>query len=310
MKNKIIVIVGATGTGKTALSLELAKRYNGEIVCADSRQMYKHFNIGTAKIIGDVTEIDNEKVVKYKGINHYLVDFLDPLTEYNVSDFKADSERIIEKIVNKNKLPIIVGGTGLYIQSLVYNLDIPKVEPNFEWRDKMEKEIKEQGLDSFVKELKEKCPNLYEQTDIKNKRRVVRSLEICNAIGDTSKEKNEPKYEVVQLGTEQEREVMYERINNRVDEMFEKGLEKEVKMLEEKYGRNIQPMNGIGYRQFNGYWDKKISLEEVKELIKRDTRRYAKRQVTWFKRDERILWAGMNLDACCDIVESFRTGSL
>lgn len=279
---KIIVIVGPTASGKTALSLELAKQFVGEIVNADSRQVYRGMNIGTAKI-----ELDQEFLAG--GIRHHLIDAADPGEEFSLSHFKRLAFETIDGILSRGKLPIIVGGTGLYVQAIVENLDIPAVAPDTRLRAELEKK----DLLELVGMLKQRDPEAYGKVDLKNPRRVVRALEI--ALSENTDQikkfsKLDPRYDALQIGINISREELVARINRRVDEQINAGLVDEVRGLAQSYSWDLPAMSGIGYKQIGYFLNGQISLPEAVELIKRDTRRYAKRQMTWFKRDGSIHW--------------------
>jgi tRNA dimethylallyltransferase len=261
---KIIVIVGPTASGKTALSLDLAREYNGEIVNADSRQVYRGMNIGTAKAPKDA---GSDKYL-VQGVSHYLIDVVNPDEEFSLAHYKRLAEEAIDDILARGKLPIVVGGTGLYIWAMVDNLDIPAVAPNLELRAELKK------------------------IDIKNTRRVLRALEVALSGGPFigSQKKNAPKYEALQIGLSIGREELVNRINARVDEQIKEGLVDEVSALAKKYAWTLPAMSGIGYRQIGYYLRGEMPLDEAIEEIKKATRRYAKRQMTWFRRDKRIKW--------------------
>ena len=284
--DKVIVILGPTASGKTNLAIKLAKQFNGEIISADSRQVYKHMKIGTDVPEGEF--VDGKYVVE--GIVHHLMNFLEPNEEFSLSDFKKQAIKISKDIIVKGKIPFIVGGTGLYISSIVDNLDIPDTKPNI----KLRKELELKSLSELTELLFEIDPKSYKVVDIKNLRRVLRALEVSISSGKSfvdQRTKSEPEFDCLQIGIMRDREETYERINNRIDEMIKMGLVDEVKSLLDKgYGWNLNSMSGLGYRQFKDYLDGKSSLEESVENLKRDTRHYAKRQISWFKRDDRIHW--------------------
>ena len=289
-KEKLIVISGPTASGKTELAIKLCEAFNGEIISADSRQIYKEMNIATAKVIGEKEMIDGEPVVIYKNIPHYLIDIIHPDEEYHLAKFQKDVYRIADKIIARGKTPFLVGGTGLYIQSIVDNFDLPVGEPNLELRAQLEKKLEDSGLIFLSKELETEFPNLANSVNLENPRHVLRAVEIGKQFGDITKEKKAPLYEILQLAITIDREELYNRINTRVDKMLELGVLEETKQLMEKYDTKLSSMTGIGYRQLIMYIKGETSLEEAIELFKRDTRRYAKRQLTWFRRDERIIW--------------------
>lgn len=289
-KPKILVIVGPTACGKTALALRLAKKFNGEILSADSRQVYKKMRIGTDRPKGEWKEYEGKKRYLVEGVPHYFMDIVEPDQEFTLADFKKQAREIIEDITERGKLPIVVGGTGLYVSGLVDNWDIPNAPNNKEIRKKLE----EMSLAEMVELLKEKDPESAKVIDLKNPRRVIRALEVFLSTGHSFSEqrtKSKPLYEVLQIGIKRDREEIYNRINKRVDLLIGQGLVDEVKSLaKDGYDWNLPSMSGLGYRQFKEYLEGKEKLEEAVEKLKKDTRHYAKRQLTWFKRDERIKW--------------------
>lgn len=283
IRPKVVVIVGPTASGKTALSLFLAKKFNGEIVSADSRQIYREMDIGTAKAAPDERNV----------VKHRLIDIRDPDQDYSMGQFKKDAVRAIGQILKEGKLPIVVGGTGLYVSALVDNLEIPPVRENKKLRARIEKEIKERGLDYAFKRLIDLDPEAIYIVDPKNPRRVIRALEVALTSGKpftAQRKKSEPLYDFLQMGIQQKPEALKQRIAKRVRMMLGDGLVDEVKKLVKKYGSKAKPFDAIGYREIIEYLDGKISLEEAIAKISQDTWRYAKRQMAWFKRDERIKW--------------------
>ncbi|PIT88390.1 MAG: tRNA (adenosine(37)-N6)-dimethylallyltransferase MiaA [Candidatus Magasanikbacteria bacterium CG10_big_fil_rev_8_21_14_0_10_36_32] len=282
---KIIIILGPTASGKTALSLKLAKKFNGEIINADSRQVYKEMNIGTAKEPCDA----KRKGYLVRGITHHLMDIVKPDEEFTLAHFKKIAMEKINDILKRKKLPIIVGGTGLYIWAIVDNLDIPTVAPDAKLRKKLEKK----SLLDLVKMLKKVDPLSAEKIDLKNPRRVIRALEVfLQSKGSfIAQQKKFPLlFNALQIGIRIPREILYRRINVRVDEQIKDGLIKEVKKLAKKYSWSLPSMSGLGYKQTGYYLRGEKTLTEAVELIKRDTRRYAKKQMAWFKRDKKIKW--------------------
>jgi tRNA dimethylallyltransferase len=280
---KILVIVGPTASSKTALSLELAKKYNGEIVNADSRQIYRGMDIGTAKI-----EFNDANFMA-GGVKHHLIDVAEPNEEFSLAHFKNAAFGAIDDILSRGKLPIIVGGTGLYVQAIVDNLDIPAIAPDLELRAGLEKK----DVGELAEMLRQSDPEAYGRIDIKNPRRVIRALEVAMSEknGLVRKAGKLPsKYDALQIGLTIPREELVKRINERVDEQISRGLVEEVRGLAEKHSWDLTAMSGIGYKQIGYFLKGKMTLPEAIELIKRDTRRYAKRQMTWFKRDKNIRW--------------------
>ncbi|MBU1612978.1 tRNA (adenosine(37)-N6)-dimethylallyltransferase MiaA, partial [Patescibacteria group bacterium] len=276
---KIITILGPTASGKTSLGVALAKRFNSEVVSADSRTVYKGMNIGTAK----------PSLGEMQGITHHLIDVVEPDEEFTLSDFKKMAQDKINDILKRGKLPIIVGGTGLYFWAIVDNLDMPAVAPDYKLRAELEKK----SLEELVADLEKIDPTTAAKIDLKNPRRVLRALEVCLGSGGSffeQRRKAKPLYDVLQIGLKWPREELVERINRRVDKQIEDGLVEEVRGLAKKYSWSLSSMSGIGYKQIGYFLRGEMSLDEAIEEIKKDTRQYAKRQMTWFKRDGRIKW--------------------
>ena len=285
-KPEVIVICGPTASGKTALSIELAKRINGEIISADSMQIYKDMDIGTAKPTSE----------EMGDIKHYLIDCISPDVRYSVADFKKDAINAIEEIVSKGKRPIVVGGTGLYVDSLIYGIDYNEVKTDLNYRDYLEKVIEEKGLDHLYNKACEIDPEAMNKISKNDKKRICRVLEIYKSTGKTKTQleiesrQKESKYEFDVFAINMERSVLYERINKRVDIMINKGLIDEVKNLIGKYEKIPTAMQGLGYKEVVQYFDGIYSKEEMIDKIKMESRRYAKRQITWFKRNKSIHW--------------------
>ena len=285
-KPKVIVICGPTASGKTSLSIELAKKIKGEIISCDSMQIYKDMNIGTAKVT------ENEM----QGIKHYLVDFISPDIRYSVADYKIDAEKAIETILNKGKIPIIVGGTGLYVDSLIYGIEYPEIKFDEEYRKKLEKEADEKGLENLYKEAQKIDEQAMQKISKNDRKRIIRVLEIYHATGKTKTEqeiesrKKEVKYDYKIFAINMDREKLYERINIRVDKMIENGLIEEVENLQKKYNHFPTAMQGLGYKEVVEYLQKELTKEEMIEKIKQESRRYAKRQLTWFRKNKQTIW--------------------
>lgn len=287
MKPKVVVIVGPTASGKTALSIELAKKINGEIISSDSMQIYKDMDIGTAKVTKEEAE----------GIKHYLIDCVSPDERYTVSDFKKDAEKAIEEILAKGKTPIVVGGTGLYVNSLIYGIEYQDMNFDEEYRNElMEKAETEEGLKMLWEEANKIDPDAMMKISRNDKKRIVRVLEIFKATGKNKTEQeilsrqNGVKYDYKVFGITMEREKLYNRINLRVDKMIQSGLEQEVKDLLEKYKEFPTAMQGLGYKEVVEYFDGIITRDEMIEKIKQESRRYAKRQLTWFRKNKETIW--------------------
>lgn len=286
MKPIVYVIGGPTASGKSKLAVELAKKVNGEIISADSMQIYKEMNIGTAKV-------NKEEM---QGVQHYLVDFVSPDERYSVSNFKKDAERAIEEILAKGKTPIVVGGTGLYIDSLIYGIEFQDEEVDLEYREKLNKIADEEGLENLHKMAQKIDPEAMKKISINDRKRIIRVLEIYHKTGKTKTEqelqsrKNEVKYEYKVFAITMDREKLYERIEKRVDFMIEQGLIEEVKQILEKYHTFPTAMQGLGYKEVVEYLEGSCTKEEMIEKIKKETRHYAKRQLTWFRKNKETIW--------------------
>ncbi|OGH64394.1 MAG: tRNA (adenosine(37)-N6)-dimethylallyltransferase MiaA [Candidatus Magasanikbacteria bacterium RIFCSPHIGHO2_01_FULL_41_23] len=287
---KLIVILGPTASGKTSWGLELAKKYDGEIISADSRQVYQKMNIGTAKVQGEWRWNGLRRTYFVEGIPHHLVDFLNPGKSFSAAEFR-DKALKYSKIAHKNgRLPMVVGGTGLYISALVDNFVIPRVAAHGKLRQSLEEKTNEE----LLQVLEKLDPDAALVIDRHNKRRLIRALEVCILSGQPfsgQKKKGVQLFDILQIGIATPQVVLNERINARVDQMITVGLVTEIaNLIKQSYGWNLPSMNGIGYRQFKNYFEGKVSIEETIELLKRDTRHYARRQMTWFRRDPRIKW--------------------
>lgn len=289
---KIITILGPTGSGKSDLAIKLAKKFDGEIVSVDSRQIYRDFVIGSGLVQG---EWKNDVYIS-SGIPHYLVQFLDALKTFSSSEFKSLAIDEIKKIIAQKKLPFLVGGTGLYIDTLINNLEIPKIKPNLALRKKLE----EKSNEELVKQLELFDPDSLKNIDKNNKRRLVRALEVC-LLGNTTFSQNQKKgerlFDVLKIAIKSERKDLYKRIDKRVDEMMENGLVSEVENLLKLYPKSAPAFSGIGYKQVIEYLDGKINERELPQKIKFATHAYARRQITWFKRDSEIHWIEDLLEA-------------
>lgn len=287
MKEKLIVIVGPTGIGKTSLSLEVANIVGGEIISADSMQIYKYMDIGTDKI----------KENEMQDIPHHLIDFLEPDEDFSVSNYSNKAKEMISKINDKNKIPVLVGGTGLYINSIVYNLNFTKVASDENIRAKFEQIKEEFGNEYLLNILREIDPKSAERINVNDTKRVIRAIEIYKITGkpmslhnkNFRKENND--YDLVMIGLNMDRKNLYDRINHRVDAMIEKGLVDEVNgLLKSGYEKDLISMQAIGYKEIIMYLEGSITFDRAIELIKQGSRNYAKRQLTWFRRDNRINW--------------------
>ena len=287
MKDKLVVITGPTAVGKSDLAIELAKGLNGEVISADSMQIYKYMNIGTAKITKEETQ----------GIPHYMLDILYPDEEFSVSSYQEMASKYISDINSQGKLPIIAGGTGLYINSIVYKLNFASVPPDTSIREKYEVLAEEYGNEYIHDILLRLDRESGERIPVNNRRRIIRALEIVKSTGKHISESNKNfreennDYDLTMICLNMDREKLYERINRRVDIMVERGLLDEVKsLLDMGYHKDLVSMKGIGYKEIIGYLEGDYSLEYAIDKIKQGSRNYAKRQLTWFRRDNRIKW--------------------
>lgn len=287
MKNKLLIIAGPTAVGKTSLSIKLAKELNGEIISTDSMQIYKYMDIGSAKISKD--EMD--------GVIHHMIDVVDPKDPFSVADYKEKADKAIEDILSRNKLPILVGGTGLYINALTCNMNFTEADKDEKYRSELERLAEEKGNEFIHNMLKDIDPVSYNEIHYNNRKRVIRALEVYkltnkpfssfNLGEDIYKGPYEVKYYVLDMN----REALYDRINVRVDIMMKDGLLEEcIKLREMGYNSSMQSMQGIGYKEVFYYLDNKITLDEAVEMIKKGSRNYAKRQLTWFRRDPRAIF--------------------
>jgi len=313
--NKLIIILGPTASGKTEMAIKLAKKFGGEIVSADSRQIYKGMDIATDKPsrtqnLKLKTQNHNSKLKTkknkesfiVKNIPHYLIDIINPDEDFSLAKYKKLAVEIIKDIQKRKKIPFLVGGTGLYISSIVNNLEIPKVKPDKAIRKKLEAK----SAEDLFKKLKKLDSKAAENINESNKRKLIRALEVCLITKKTfssQQSRGEPLFDFLQIGVKIPREKLYKKINQRVDQMIKMGLEKEVKNLMDKgYNLDLPSMSGLGYKQIGKYLKNKsstfekaldkISFQEAVESIKTETRHYAKRQMTWFKRDKKIKWVG------------------
>ena len=285
MEKLAIVVVGPTCSGKTTFGVELVKNLGGEVISADSRQFFKHLSIGTAK----------PTLQEQEGIKHHLIDFLNPDIEYNVSRFEEDGIRIAQELFSKKKTPVFVGGSGLYIRAIVDGL-FTEIETDEEYREYLNGLREKFGNTHIYGILKKVDPVSAENMLPQNYKRIMRALEVYHISGEPiwkfhEKHKREIDIDFVQVGLEWERSILYANIEKRVDEMIENGLVDEVKgILESGYSKELNALNTVGYKEIISFLEGDISFDRAIDLIKRNTRRFAKRQLTWFRRDERIRW--------------------
>lgn len=287
-KQKLLVIIGPTAVGKTKLSIELAKRYNGEIISGDSMQIYRGMDIGTAKI----------KTEEMEGIPHHLIDIKEPDESFSVAEFQQLVREKISDITSRGKLPIIVGGTGLYIQSVIYDYQFSEAPADEELRLQLEERAKEIGNEALHQELIKVDPESASQIHPNNVRRVIRALEIFHCTGKImsdyqNNQQPDLLYETALIGLTMERDKLYERINMRVEMMISEGLLDEVSRLHKQGLRDCQSIQAIGYKEIYDYLDGKVSLDLAVENLKQNSRRYAKRQLTWFRNKMEVQWFDM-----------------
>lgn len=287
LKKPLIVLTGPTAAGKTELSIALAKKLNGAIISADSMQVYKYMNIGSAKI----------RPEEMQGVRHYLVDVLDPREEFHVARFQQMAKEAMDEIYRNGQLPIVVGGTGFYIQALLKDIDFDESSGELPCRKELEETARREGGAVLYERLKQVDPESAEAIHPNNVKRVIRALEFYQETGQSislhNKEQKEkqPPYTYAYFVLNDDRARLYERIDRRVDRMVEQGLVEEVRWLKEHgYDRSLVSMQGLGYKELFPYLDGTCSLEEAVEIIKRDTRHFAKRQITWFKREPDVIW--------------------
>ena len=286
-ENNVVILTGPTAVGKTALSIALAKALHTGIISADSMQVYKHMDIGSAKIMPE----------EMQGVDHALIDVYEPDEEFHVVQFQHDAKAAMERMWEQNKLPLVVGGTGFYIQALLYDIDFTTEDADSALREKYERLAREQGVEALHGLLRAVDPQSAKDIHANNVKRVIRALEFYEKTGTPisahnamEREKRSP-YGFAYFVLTDKREKLYERIDARVDAMMEQGLLDEVKALKKKgYSRDMVSMQGLGYKELLAYLDGECSLEEAVYIIKRDTRHFAKRQLTWFRRERDVIW--------------------
>ncbi len=305
MKRPLIILAGPTAVGKTAASIRLAKAIGAEIISADSMQVYRHMDIGSAKIRQEEME----------GVPHYLIDVLEPEEEFNVVRFQQMAKAAAEEIYAKGKIPLVAGGTGFYIQALLYDIDFTENDGDTSYRRSLEKTAEEKGGEYLHAILREADPKAAEQIHPHNIKRMIRALEFHHQTGGKISEHNEAEreksspYDFAYFVLTDERSRLYERIDRRVDMMMEEGLLEEVLYLKERgVKRESTAMQGLGYKELYAYLDGECTLEEAVRIIKRDTRHFAKRQLTWFKRERDVIWADKSVIGQSDdaVVEFMR----
>lgn len=297
---KVIVICGPTASGKTSLSIELARRIKGEIVSADSMQIYREMNIGTAKPTQE----------EMQEIKHYLLDFVSPERRYSVAEYKKDAKKAIRAILEKGKTPIVVGGTGLYIDSLIYEIEYSGIEFDELYRQKLEERVEVEGLANLYEEARKIDSLAIQKISPNDEKRILRILEIYHATGKTKTQqeiesrKNPVEYDYQVYALKWDRDILYDRINQRVNQMLEQGLIEEVEGILKKYDNFPTAMQGLGYKEVVEYLKGDSTKEEMVEKIKMETRRYAKRQMTWFRKNKQTIWLNgqANQESNIDII--------
>ncbi|HLR40758.1 MAG TPA: tRNA (adenosine(37)-N6)-dimethylallyltransferase MiaA [Virgibacillus sp.] len=300
MKKTVIAIVGPTAVGKTKLSIEVAKQVNGEIISGDSMQVYKNMDIGTAKVTKQ----------EMHGVPHHMIDTKEPNEDYSVAEFQHDVQASINEIISRKKVPIIVGGSGLYIQAALYNYHFTEKKRDHKITDQLENTITNEGIMPLFNRLKEVDPEQAAKIHPNNHRRVIRALEIYETTGKTmtasqQEQSHQSPYNIVSIGLAMDRTLLYNQINHRIDLMVKDGLLNEVKNLYEQGYEDCQSMRAIGYKEFLPYFKGEQSLERSIELLKRNSRRYAKRQYTWFKNKMDVHWYTLTpstIDECFETI--------
>lgn len=282
MKEKVVIIAGPTGSGKSSLAIKLAKRIKGEIISCDSMQIYKGMDIGTAKV-------NQEEMVE---VCHHMIDIISPKDNYSVQDFQKNCKKLIKEIHARGHIPILAGGTGLYINSIFYDYDFNQVKPNRKFRQEMEA-IYDDNPQILLDKLMSIDKNMYSSLNLKDKKKIIRALEVYEFSGKTISVDSElnKDYDFYLFVLTDDRKILYEKINRRVDIMLDEGLVNEVQsLLDDGLTENHQSMKAIGYREVIPYLKGEINYETMVESLKQDTRRYAKRQLTWFRKNEHAIW--------------------
>lgn len=277
LENKVIAVVGPTASGKTSYAIELAQKLGGEIVSADSRLVYKGFDIGTAK----------PTLEERSGIPHYMIDIVEPEVDYSVGLYADEAKKVIRNILSRGKVPIVVGGTGLYLNVLLMNYDLPRVEPDYELREKL------RGADNLYEILSDLDIEAAKTIDKNDRKKLIRAIEVIKSTGlplSQVRGKKSEEFEVEWFGLNFPRDVLYSKINERVDLMVKNGLVEETEHLLKNHGRINNLLYTIGYQEMIAYLDGLLTLEDAMDKLKQNTRRYAKRQLTWFRKNPAIKW--------------------
>ncbi|SDH00603.1 tRNA dimethylallyltransferase [Alteribacillus persepolensis] len=297
-KEKLLVVVGPTAVGKSECGVLLAKHFHGEVISGDSMQIYRGLDVGTAKVTKE----------EQQGITHHLIDKKAPSETYSAAQFKEDAAQLITSIHKKNKLPIVVGGTGFYIRSLTRDLAFHKSPSDPAFRQEMEKAASEKGAHFLHRQLEEVDPKSAQVIHPNNIKKIIRALEIYHVTGQQRKEFSQQTdaqspYQLVMLGLTMDRQLLYERINKRVDAMLQDGILEEAKWLYEHYPKDCQAAQAIGYKEFYPYFNGDYSLEQAVQALKKNTRRYAKRQLTWFRNKENVEWFDVTCESAVEKIE-------
>lgn len=299
---KIITILGVTASGKTSLALKLAREFDGEIVSADSRQIYQEFNIGTAKPAGQW----KDGVFVVDGIPHHLIDYIAPTADFTLADYQTAAKEKTSDILRRGRLPFLVGGTALYLKAILENWSIPEVAPDAALR----RELESKSTSKLYQELSEKDAEAATITGSQNKRRIIRALEVIHKTGrrfSDQRKAGQPVFDSLKLGLKISKDELRKRVMERTEEMFKNKLAEEVRSLSQKYGWRVLPMQSIGYREFQDYFDRKKTLAETRELIVKNTLAYTRRQMTWFKKDKSIRWIESEKESS-DLIKKFLFG--
>ncbi|MDO5036817.1 MAG: tRNA (adenosine(37)-N6)-dimethylallyltransferase MiaA [Tissierellia bacterium] len=295
-KEKVIIIGGPTGVGKSAIALDLAKRIGGEVLSADSVQVYKGFDIGSGKLGPQERE----------GVVHHFLDHAHPLEDYNVAKYSREVRERVQEVLDRGKHPIVCGGSGLYIDALIYNLDFSHSKPDLSLRRDLEELYEEKGLEVLYDKLRDLDPLSAQNTDAQNPRRVIRALEIVHQGGQKKAQTHRPRnqdYDFYYFILDRDRAQLYDRINKRVDKMLKEGLVQEVEGLIETYGKAMPALRTIGYKEILAYLEGDYDLEEATEEIKKHSRNYAKRQLSWLRREDQGIWIQMEGQSSQEILE-------
>ena len=295
-KIPLVIVLGPTASGKSFWVNAFAKKYNGEVVSADSRQVYKQFSIGTNKEKGVWEKRDISFVYTVDEVLYHLIDFVAPEANFSVFEYQKKAHQAINEVHSRGNIPFLSGGTGMYIDAVVDNWELSK--DSFD--SALRKELESKTNIELIKRLEKSDPEGAVTIDVHNTARLIRAIEIAELTGTPKGErpkKGEALYEVLKIGVQKERDALYDRINERVDEMFEEGLVEEVEELSKNYSKDLPVFLSIGYKEVMLYLEKEISLDKARELIKQNTRRYAKRQMTWWRRDKNILWCATREEA-------------